>query len=152
MFFSKFSAKEMAYHITCLLIIMINTLECFHIAAKGIKSLEYAEVKWHRTFIWLLVNSHKIFPILKILNYMTVAQGQPLLFLQSTRESKLHVICGTKKIAIIVIPLLITIGTRLIVQNNISTPEKITLNAYLKWIKFSCKENQTKVLIKHQDA
>ncbi|KAF2983009.1 hypothetical protein EK904_011670 [Melospiza melodia maxima] len=43
MFFSKFSAKEMAYHITCLLIVMINTLECFHIAAKGIKNLEYAE-------------------------------------------------------------------------------------------------------------
>lgn len=132
MFFSKFSAKEMAYHITCLLIIMIYTLECFHIAAKGIKSLEYAVVKWHRTVIWLLVNSHKIFPILKILNYMTVAQGQPLLFLQSKRESKLHVICGTNKIAIIIFPLLITIRTGWIVQNNISTPEKITFKCLPK--------------------
>lgn len=63
----------MAYHITCLLITMINTLECFHIAPKGIKSLEYVDVKWHRKFIWFLVNSHKVFPILKILNYMTIA-------------------------------------------------------------------------------
>lgn len=78
----------MAYHITCLLIIVINILECFHIAAKGIKNLDYAEVKWHRTIIRLLVNSHKIFPIFKILNYMTVAQGQPLLFLQYKQQGK----------------------------------------------------------------
>lgn len=98
---------------------MMNILECFCIAVKGTKSLEYADVKWHRAFFWLLVNSHKIIPILKILNYMTVAQGQPLLFLQITvfkkearkRESKLHVICGTKKIAIIFYPLFFTIRT-----------------------------------------
>lgn len=73
------------------------------------------------------LKSHKIFLIFKILNYMTVAQGQPFVIspkqTASKRESKLHGICGAKKIAIIIFPLFITIRTGSILQNNINTLE-----------------------------
>lgn len=122
----------MAYHITCLLIIMINILECFHIAAKEIKNLEYVEVKWHRAFIWLLVKSQNLShlknPALHDSSSRTAFFISPKQA-ASKRESKLHVICRTKKI-VIIFPLFITIRTGWVVQNNISTLE-ILLNTFI---------------------